>query len=216
MEKETDIDIQDIIDENSKPLLLKRFIADGFDIMSLFLLFLLVAFLIERSPLAATYNSHVASYTAIEQEYLSSYDPQSINQLLKDNAAYQDEVFAASLHKYVLRCLEAFISELILFLIVPLTDREHLTLGKKLTGILLFDESRQALASRGQIFLRFMFIYLFYSVALYPWTGMYTFLLVPVLRVTILILNDKNKTLCDYLSATMCIEKLSYISLTRG
>ena len=204
------------IEENSKPNLLKRFIADGFDIMCLFILMLLVGFVIERSPLANTYNSHVENYTIIEKELLENNTPEAINQLLKENTYYQDEVFAASLHKYLLRCIEAFIAELILFLIIPFVDKDGTTLGKKLTGILVFDESRQELASKPRLFLKFMFIYLFYSVALYPWTGMYSFILVPVLRITIMVLNDKNKTLCDYLSATMYIEKLSYSSLNRG
>ena len=57
---------------------------------------------------------------------------------------------------------------------------------------------------------RFLFIYLFDSLALYLFTGLLTFLLVPVLRLIQMLLNRKHKTIVDYMTATMIIEKASY------
>ena len=43
-----------------------------------------------------------------------------------------------------------------------------------------------------QIVIRFMYIY-FAGIVLYPWTGIYTILLIGVIRLIILLLNKKNK-----------------------
>ncbi len=41
-------------------------------------------------------------------------------------------------------------------------------------------------------------------------TGTLTFLLVAVIRLTEMLLNRKNKTLCDFLTGIMIIETMSY------
>ena len=97
-----------------------------------------------------------------------------------------------------------------LFAIVPLLNG-GCSLGKSMTGILLFDRSRQAKANRMQVLYRFMFLY-FESIVLYPWTGIYTFALIAVLRLIVMMTNGNNRTLCDLASGTMYIEKMSYRS----
>ena len=196
---------------NTRPLLLKRIVSDAFDLTCLFILFILVSVLLEATPIANTYKMHTENYKAIQQEVLSSNDVNDVNEILLNNNVYQNEVFAANLHRYLLRCIEALISEFIVFVLIPFMNKDGVSLGKLLTGIMLFDESRQTKINKGQIVLRFIFIYLI-SVGFYPWTGIYSFLAIPVLRFIILILNDKHKTLCDYLTSSMYIEKLTYSS----
>ena len=202
------------IKDNSKPILLKRFISDGFDIVSLFILFMLLMYVFMNTGLANTLNRHMQEYQDIEKQILISANNDAIKakDLLSQNIEYQNALFAASLHSFLLKALAGLISEIILFVLIPLTNKEKNSLGRLLTGVLLFDESRLTLASNIQIVLRFIFIFLIESIALYPWTGIYTFLLVPVLRFIVLILNSKNKTLCDFVSRTMLIEKMSYRS----
>ena len=200
------------MEANSKPHFLKRVAADGFDISSLFVLFMLLNVILSNTVLFATYKSHVARYQQIEQETLRDNDRELVNEILQNDEEYQLEVFTANLHSFLLRILIGFVSELLLFLVIPLCDPDRRTLGKRLAGVLLFDEARQSKASGKQIIARFIWIVLA-STFIYFWMGIYTFLLYPVLRFIVLMLNKKNKTLCDYLTSTMLIDKLSYSSI---
>ena len=75
---------------------------------------------------------------------------------------------------------------------------------------MVFDPRRQARATWYQAVFRFLFAYLFDSLTLYLFTGVLTFLLVPVLRLIQILLNKKYKTIVDYMTGTMIIENLSY------
>ena len=55
---------------NSNPIFLKRLICTGFDVVSLFLVFMALTYVITRTPLAAEYNRHVESYKEIERTVL--------------------------------------------------------------------------------------------------------------------------------------------------
>lgn len=198
---------------NSKPVLLKRFISDGFDLMSLFLVFMLLMYMIMNTSISDTYRKHLTNYLRIELEVVDkAVDADEVSEMLNNNKQYQDEVFTANLHGFVLKVWALFISEVILYLFVPMLNRNYLTLGKILTGVMLFDESRQTKASKGQVILRFVFIYMA-SIFLYQWTDIYTFLLVAVIRLIVIMLNEKDKTLCDYVSGTMLIDKETYSSI---
>ena len=61
-----------------------------------------------------------------------------------------------------------------------------------------------------QALFRFLFVLLIDSLGLYLITGILTFLLVPVLRLTQMLLNKKNKTICDFLTGVTMIDALSY------
>ena len=56
----------------------------------------------------------------------------------------------------------------------------------------------------------YLFIFLIDSLGLYLFTGILTFLMVPVVRLMEMLLNKKNKTICDFVTGIMVIEKLSY------
>ena len=200
---------------NSKPILLKRLIADGFDIAVLFGLFLLLTALFMKTPLAAVYEQHFTRYREIEKETAEMYpdDAKAISEALGKNAEYRDERFAANLHSYLVKALACLIAEVLLFLLVPLVSRDRATAGKLLTRLLVFNETRQTRARWYQAVYRFVFVLLIDSLALYLFTGILTFLLVPVLRLVELLLSRKNKTLCDLITGTMIIEKLSYDGL---
>ena len=200
------------IEPNSKPYLLKRIVADGFDVVLLFGLFMLFTMLILKTPLARTYQAHFDRYKAIEKEMTEKFgnDAEAITEALNGNAEYRDEMFAANLHGYLLKALAGLLAEVLVLLAVPLLNRSRATPGKLLTGILLFNERRMTRAAWYQVLFRFLFVFLFDSLALYLLTGVLTFLLVPAIRLTEMLLNRKNKTLCDYMTGAMAIEKLSY------
>ncbi len=205
---ETNIDVE----PNSKPYLFKRIISDGTDTAAIFLLFLLISYLLFASPLAGTYNAHYENAEKIKNGVVAELgdDAQAITDRLNGDVRYNEERFAANLHSYLIKLLAGFIAEAAVLLLVPLVSRERATPGKLLTGLIPFNEKRQTKAARPAIFLRFLFIFIIDSAIFYLFTGIFTFLLIPVLRLIEMLFNKKNKTVCDALTGVMIIEKLSY------
>ena len=200
------------IEPNSKPYLLKRIIADGFDTVLVFLLFMVAALAVMKTPLASTYDAHYARLTSIRDEVLSEYgkDAEKINAALNANEEYRYAEFAANLHSYLLKVLAAVIAEALVLILVPLLNRDRATPGKLLTGIMPFSERRQSRISWKQVVGRFFFVLILDSVFWYLLTGILTFLLIPVFRLVELLLSKKQRTICDYVSGVTMIEKISY------
>ncbi len=200
------------LEPNSKPWLVKRLLADGLDVVLILALFLLLNALLLKTPASNTYLAHFERSRQIEAETVKKLegDAKAIGAALSGNDEYQNERFAAELHGYLLHAAACLGAELLVLLLVPLLNRWRATPGKLLTGTAVFLESRQTLARPRHVLGRFLIVFLFDSLFLYLFTGIYTFLLVPVLRLTVLLFNRKNKTLCDYATRTMVIEKCSY------
>ena len=179
------------LEPNARPYLLKRLVADGFDTVLIFLLYLLLFSLLLRTPLAAAYRTHFAQAQQMAAETAEALgnDPAAVGAARSGDTAYRDELLA-----------------------LPLASRDRATPGKRMTGLMPFHESRQSRATKAQILYRFLFVFLFDSLGLYLLTGGdVTFLLVPVLRLTELLLSGKQqKTLCDWITGIRIIEKLSY------
>ncbi len=197
---------------NSRPYLLKRIAADGFDTFLIFVLFMLFTALILKTPAANVYHAHLARYQAIEAEVASDLgnDAEAVSEALRGNEEYLSERLAANVHSYLLKAAACFLAEGIILLAVPLFSRFRCTPGKLMTGIIPFYEQRQSRAVPWQVIARFVFVFLIDSLAWYLLTGILTFLLVPLLRLTEMLLNRKNKTICDWMTGVLVIEKLSY------
>lgn len=210
--KNSEVGVKLDLEPNSKPYLLKRIISDGFDTVVIFVLFMAVSALIFASPLANVYNSHYENYKKVQQSAVEEYgdDAAAITEALNNDAYYRDERFAANLHSYLLKLLAGFIAETVVLLLIPLISRHRCTPGKLMTGIIPFNERRQTKASRITIFYRFLFIFMIDSAILYLFAGIFTFLLVPVIRLVEMLFNKKNKTVCDAVTGVTIIEKLSY------
>ena len=129
---------------------------------------------------------------------------------MNSNEEFRYELFAANLHSYLLKALACLVSEAVLFLLVPLLNRNRMTFGKLLTGVMPFHTGRRSRATPMQVFGRFLFILLLYSLPWYLLTGIYTFLLIPVLRLTVMLLNKKRRTLQDVVTGVVMIEKKSF------
>lgn len=200
------------IEPNSKPYLVKRLISDGFDTVLIFGLFMLFMALFMHSPLARAYNGHFERYTSIEEEVKAAFgdDAAAITEALNGNREYLDEMFAFQLHGYLLKALAGFSAMLPVLLIVPFLNGDRATPGKLMTGIIPFHERRNRKALWYQIVSRFLFTFLVDGLVLYLFTGIWTFVLVPVLRLIEILCSRKDKTVCDMITGIMMIEKLSY------
>ena len=200
------------LEPNAKPFLLKRIISDGFDTVAVFILFMLFSMLAFHSPLAKTYDRHNENCVRMREDAVAELgnDPEAIGDYLNRSAAYQEERFAANLHAYLLKLLAGFAAEAAVLLVFPLVLKDRCTPGKRMTGIMPFSPRKRARASRLAILGRFAFLFLIDSAFLYLYTGIYTFLLVPVIRLTEMLLNEKNKTVCDAVSGILIIETSSY------
>ena len=197
---------------NSKPYLLKRMVADGFDILLIFGLFMLFTMILLRTPIAETYQRHFDKVQAIQKETVEALgnDAKAVTEALGSDSEYQNELFTANLYGYLMKALAALLAEIPILTIVPFLNKNRSTPGKLMTGIMLFSENRNSRARWYQIFYRFLFIFLIDSLGLYLFTGILTFLMVPVIRLMEMLLNKKNKTICDFVTGIMVIEKLSY------
>ena len=200
------------LEPNSKPYLLKRMISDGFDTVSIFVLFMVISALIFASPLANVYNEHYENYKRVKDEAVAEYgdDAEAITNKLSTDRYYLDEQFAANLHSYLLKLLAGFIAEAAVLAAVPLISKQRGTPGKLMTGIIPFKEKKQTKADAKTILLRFVYVFIIDGAVFYLFTGILTFLLIPVIRLVEILINKKNKTLCDALTGVMMIEKLSY------
>ena len=200
------------IEPNSRPYLLKRVLSDGFDTVLIFALFMLLTMLLLKTPLADTYQRHYERAQAILKETAEAYgnDEKAVSDALNQNDEYRNELFAANLHSFLLKALAGFIAEALILLLVPFLNRNRCTPGKLMTGIMPFNERRQSRVVWYQILYRFLYVFLIDSLAFYLFTGILTFILIPVLRFTELLFSKKHKTLCDLITGVMIIEKLSY------
>ena len=209
---EGNIDEKIELEPNSKPYLIKRIISDGFDTAVVFLLFMVISALIFSTPLANVYNEHYENCKSTVESAKEEFgdDNAAITESLQKNAYYLDERFAANLHSYLLKLLAGALAEAAVLLVFPLISKFRATPGKLLTGIMPFCEKKQTKATGRLILRRFVFIFIIDSAFLYLYTGILTFLLVPVIRLIEMLLNKKNKTLCDAISGIMIIERLSY------
>ena len=200
------------LEPNSKPYLFKRLIADAFDILVVFILFMALSNVLLSTPLANTYKVHYDNYKEIESNVIEQYgnDSKAISNALNNDSHYLDERFAANLHSYLLKLFAGFVAETVVFLIIPLLLKTRGTLGKLFMRIMPFCERKQTRATIPSIVGKFAFVFIVDSAFLYLFTGIYTFILVPVIRLVEMLLNKKNKTICDALSGVMIIEKLSY------
>ena len=200
------------IEPNSRPYLLKRILADGFDTVLIFALFMLFAMLILKTPLADTYHMHYDAAKTILERTAKAYgnDQEAVSAALREDHVYRDEMFAANLHSYLLKALSGLAAEALILLLVPFLNRNRCTPGKLMTGVMPFNELRQSRVVWYQILYRFLFVFLIDSLAFYLFTGILTFLLIPVLRLTEMLFSKKHKTLCDLITGVMIIEKMSY------
>ena len=86
------------LEPNSKPYLLKRIISDGFDTVSVFILFIVFSALIFSSPLAGTYNTHAENCRKARESAIAEYgdDEKAIENFLQSDEYYRNEDFSAS------------------------------------------------------------------------------------------------------------------------
>lgn len=203
------------IEPNSRPYLLKRLVADGFDIALIFMVFTVLTMLLVRTPLAARYQANAAERKAMEEQALaeSGEDETGETKAVVLDPRYEEVRFAERLHLYLLQAISAGITEGVLLLLIPLLRKDRATLGKMLTGIMPFHERKRSRIKWYQILYRFLFVLAIDSLLIYLNMEVWTFLLVPVLRLIEMLLNKNNKTILDFITGVLIIEKKSYDGL---
>ena len=99
------------LEPNSKPYLLKRIISDCFDVVVIFLLFMIVLVGILNTPIARIYNEHIDHCKEIQEQKKDEFgsDTEAINTALQNDEYYQEEKFAANLHGYLLKLLAGYV-----------------------------------------------------------------------------------------------------------
>ena len=214
MKNETPDNVLDL-EPNSKPYLLKRIISDGFDTVVIFLLFMILSVAVFNTPVSQTYNRHYGRCIEIENEAAEQFgdDADAIKAALRDNKEYQDEKFAVNIHGYLLMLIAGFIAEAAVLLVFPLIAPYRATPGKMMTKIVPFSPKKQTMIARPVLIARFAFVFILDSAFIYLYAGRFTFLIVPVIRLTELLLSKKNKTICDFLTGTMMVEQMSYAGI---
>ena len=88
-----------MIKPNSKPILLKRFIADGFDIVCLFMLFMLLNYVVSNSYLATTYRKHMENCSLIEKYTVANYEKEDGSKVFKLDVVAEKVTFLSSRSK---------------------------------------------------------------------------------------------------------------------
>ncbi len=242
------------IEPNSKPYLLKRIVADLFDVGVLFFVWFMLNLGFFNSGMANTYNMHITTQTKIkdsamltsgygEMKYVDDdtstqgyiiYTEENTNKeyivvkksepteeekkqyssIMNSSQAYKDAVFGASVHRYVISGFSCLLSEGIFFLLVPLVNKKRATCGQLLMGISLYSIRYQKYARWYHVLFRFLFIYFIESLLIYLICGIYTFMLIPVLSLIIMLISkNTNRVIRDYITGTMLIENKSYIPI---
>ena len=126
------------LEPNSKPYLLKRIIADCFDAVVIFLLFMLLSSAVFSSPLAKTYNEHYSNCKKVQDSAIEEFgnDAEAISKALNGNDYYLEERFAANLHGYLLKLLAGFVAEAAVLLLVPMLSKTRSTPSSPLSSVI--------------------------------------------------------------------------------
>lgn len=128
--------------------------------------------------------------------------------------AYADISFKYSLAGFGYVCLSGFISELVFFLIIPLTNKKRATIGQLFARLQVISVKYQDRALWYQLLGRFIFVFLIESVLPYLILNNWLMLVVPIVLIIIAAINKKNnRALQDIISGTMIIHQKSFTPL---
>ena len=218
------------LESNSKPYLLKRLISDGFDIVLMFLLFVLVRGIALNTSLTKNYQTYyekeqiILENWMIEVGYAEIIDGKivinnrevearlALNEKLNNDEEYLNNHFNLLVHKFFITALCILTVGFVLFLIVPLTNKRRATIGMMLTGLTLFMPSRMMLPKWYIVLYRYLIMMLAWVFGTL-WLDSYVFLLMPVLNLIMILINKNQKTIKDLITYTMIIESKSLDSI---
>ncbi|MCR5740989.1 MAG: hypothetical protein K6G38_00790 [Gammaproteobacteria bacterium] len=154
-------------------------------------------------------------YKVINNSEMDSAQVELYQEALKNDTLYQNEKLFTAIWEYILRVIAAFISELILLLIIPLTNKKRATLGKLAAKCSLIDARGVFEASWFQVLGRFLWTFTVETAILAIWLNPIIVLLIVAAFNFIVILISKNsgRTIRDYVTHTKVVESSSFTSI---
>ncbi len=169
----------------------------------------------------STYPVHDADetgykYIVVNNENISKEVANAYANAYKNDVTYKNLNLDWKLVSYGMTMLSGFIAEGIFLLMIPLLNKRRATLGKLAAGTQLVDSKLQTPPRWYQVVGRFTWQYLIESALPYLFlTNMFLFMLIiPSVLFVITLLNKKGRTLHDFISRTMVIDKRTYLPIS--
>ncbi len=178
------------------------------------------------------YHDHDLNLDYVIVDYESSTDElvAAYREAVPKDAIYKKATFDYDLINYAITMLAGGISELVLFFIIPLTNKRRASLGKLFAGTQLINSKYQVRAKWFQLLGRYLFIFLIetavpvlflgsfgsymfkgYVYGYYVFT--FAFFIVPIVSYLISFTNKRRKSLHDLVSFTMIIDKKTFLPI---
>ncbi len=153
-------------------------------------------------------------YVVVDNENVSDALANKYVEVVTSDETYKAYQFNYRLINYGITMLALGISETVLFFFIPLINKRRATLGQLLAGTQLINSAYQVEAKWYQLFGRFLWVFLIESALPYLFLELYTMLVIPVVVFLITLTNKNRRTLHDFISRTMIIDKKTFVRLT--
>ena len=156
-------------------------------------------------------------YVVVKNDEVSEEITKAYNNALKNDVDYKNASFNVSLISFGMTALSAVIAETVFVLAIPLVNKRRATLGKLAAGTQLIDNKYQTPPKWYQMVGRFFWIYLVETILPYLiiTNMLLVILIVPTLLFIITLFNKKGRTLHDFISRTMAIDKRTYLPIDK-
>lgn len=158
-----------------------------------------------------TNEKYLKNYIVVDNAEINDETKQAYQDAIKNNATYQDHYLTYRVIYYGMLMLAVGVSELVLVLVVPLTNKRRATLGRfvALTSLI---SNKEFKVKWWQVLVRFLFILIIETaLPLFYLSEFATILIVTFVNLFVTLLSRKSgRTLRDYASFTKIVDKLSF------
>ena len=155
-------------------------------------------------------NSSNEEYVVVNKENVSEEVKEAYRSTLNANEEYKSASFNRDLINFLILCLVGGTSELVLILVIPLTNKRRATIGELATGILSFNERIQTRCNAYNIVGRFFFIFLVESVIPMILVGDLIMIFMPLTKLVVCIISKEHRYVSDYVCHITSIHKDNY------
>ncbi len=111
------------------------------------------------------------------------------------------QITKVGVYGFVTNAIAMALSLIIFYFVIPVISKRRMTLGKRMMALTIVDIKTMEIASRPRVFLRSLF---FVLVGLVP--SFYVMGLPLVLFIIIMLLNNKGRTVEDFVTSTMVVD----------
>ena len=153
-------------------------------------------------------------YVVVDNENLSQDYINKYVAAVKADPTYKTYQFNYRLIDFGVTMLSVGITELVLFLFIPLINKRRATIGQLFAGTQLIHFRYQVEAKWYQIVGRFLWVLIIETALPYLFLEIYSLLIIPVVVYLITLTNKNRRTIHDFISRTMIIDKKTFSRLT--